>query len=375
MKIGFYSNLTIRHNGSTQLRCLQPAEYLKSFGHDVRVCRIHQSIPRKGEVVILHRAFLDDYTKAFINCAKSQGSLVFYDTDDLLFEAEGSSYLVGIGKKNYKDHEQALAAMQACDHTIVSTGFLAERARKYLPQVSVLLNALGNDFVKVGEEIFEKRKAREEKEITIGYLCGSSTHNGDFKIVEQALLNVLKRHSNLKLILVGPLKFSKEFYRLGRQFEHYDFIPYADFANIFLKIDLNLVPLEQSELFCQAKSELKFIEAGICGVPSLVTPTAPYRNAIEDDVSSAFAEDNQWEQKIETLTSDKELLNEMGKVARASVLASYMPVQRAVEWQQLLAVEKPVLRTGFNERLARQKMLLRYSLQSLKRKLRKVKNG
>ncbi len=376
MKVGFYSNLTIRHNGSTQLRCLQPAQYLRSKGYDVRVKRIHQSIPRKGEIVVLHRAFYNEYTEAFINAAKAQGSPVLYDTDDLLFEPAGSDYLVRIGKKNYKDYASALKAMQACDHVIVSTDFLAQRARKHLSKVSTILNGLSTDFIRNGNAIHKQRQSLNKDFITMAYLCGSSTHNGDFKIVEEALLKSLKDNPRLQLLLVGPLKFSKKFYRFGRQFLHRDFIPYAEYTKIFEQIDLNLVPLEQQEMFCQAKSELKFIEAGICGVPSLATPTDPHKKAIRDGLNSAFADDHEWEQKIKELCASPQQLRAMGEQARQTVLEFYTPEKRAEEWSQLFErLAQDTWTSASPLHPANGKMLLRYSLQGIKRELRKIKNG
>jgi glycosyltransferase involved in cell wall biosynthesis len=333
-------------------------------------------VPREGEVVILHRALLDNYTKVFIAMAMSKGCYLIYDTDDLIFEKNASDYLVRIGKKNYRDYELFLHAMQACHHVTVSTEFLAQRARKYCTSVSVILNGLSSNYLQVADNVYKLKKQGNFTGITLAYLSGSSTHNRDFEIIESALFKVLKKHPNVKLLLIGPLRFKREFYRLGKQFEHRAFIPYAEYTHIFSEIDLNLVPLEQNEMFCQAKSELKFIEAGICGVPSLVTPTHPHRKAISNGVDSIFAEDNEWEQQLDFYLDDPERLRNMGDRARKKVLQLYSPQLRSQQWQKHITksayLQKALSRDFIVSRFL---IFLGYRFQILKKALRNIKNG
>ena len=57
-------------------------------------------------------------------------------------------------------------------------------------------------------------------------------------------------------------------------------------------VDINIAPLEIGNPFCESKSELKFIEAGIVGVPTVAAATQTFREAIEDGVDGFVAGDD-----------------------------------------------------------------------------------
>jgi glycosyltransferase involved in cell wall biosynthesis len=371
MEIGFYSNLTIKKDGTTQLRCIQPANYLRQEGHNVVVKRIYEAIPRKGEITIIHRGIYDYYTEKFIQYAKALGNPVLYDIDDLLFDPEAAKYLVRIGKIHNKNYDQVYQAMRACDSIISSTHYLADRAVVHFKKVDVLLNALSKPYLRLAESVFEFKKKQEKQDLTLAYLSGTNTHDFDFKVIEKTLLKILADYPQVKLLIVGPLIFSKEFYQFNEQFEHRPFVAYSKYPSIFKEIDLNLVPLEQSETFCQGKSELKFIEAGVCGVPSLVTPTEPYLKAIEVGVTSEFSEDHEWFTKITQFIQAPEKLKTMGQEARDYVLIHYHPSLRAKEWHALISsqnfslnqkksvFQQAILLLGLKGRLAKQFLKLK----------------
>lgn len=77
-------------------------------------------------------------------------------------------------------------------------------------------------------------------------------------------------------------------------------------------------------VFCEAKSELKFFEAGIVGVPTVASATRPYAEAITDGVDGFVASgDEEWFLKLSRLVEDEKLRKEMGEKARQTALARY----------------------------------------------------
>ena len=55
---------------------------------------------------------------------------------------------------------------------------------------------------------------------------------------------------------------------------------YEEFQAVFEQIDINVVPLQQKDSFAQARSNLKYIEAGAWGIPTIASPASAYREAI-----------------------------------------------------------------------------------------------
>lgn len=46
--------------------------------------------------------------------------------------------------------------------------------------------------------------------------------------------------------------------------------------------DINLAPLEMDNLFCRAKSEIKFVEAGLLGISTIASRIDPVEQSIID---------------------------------------------------------------------------------------------
>ena len=193
------------------------------------------------------------------------------------------------------------ALLRLCDGAISTNHFLAARIEEFaqLPTwvVPNFLNALQLDR---SEEI---RRARDSSErsngvTSIGYFSGTPTHNRDFELVSTALANVMTRHTDVRLLIVGFLDVGSALRGFG---ERIDILPLTDFLTLQTLIgatSLNIVPL-QTNVFSNSKSELKYFEAAIVETPTLATPTYSFRLAIEDGVNGYLVDAYDWENRIE----------------------------------------------------------------------------
>lgn len=323
--------------GTTQLRCLQPAKYLSDLGIRVATGHLYRSIPEKRSIIIIHRAVFDRYTKIFISYAKLRGSVVVYDTDDLLFDPAAEKYLSDIRNTNYLRRANLYKkAMVRCDIVLVATKFLGEKAKIFHPDVRLIKNALNVEFIEAASILVANEDQRQDNNVTIAYLSGSSSHDRDFQLVESDLLKLLRERPQVKILLAGSLQYSSEFEVFGDRFEYRKFMPYAELQKLFTQIDINLVPLETEQDFCQAKSELKYIEAGAFGVPSVVSPTLIHQQLISHDVNGRLVEDNDWYGAIDGLIVNEELRKMLGAEARKQVLQHYSAERRMEDWQDLV---------------------------------------
>ena len=55
--------------------------------------------------------------------------------------------------------------------------------------------------------------------------------------------------------------------------------------------DIALAPLEMGNIFCRAKSEIKFVEAGALGLPVVASDIAPFRDSITPGEDGFLAAD------------------------------------------------------------------------------------
>ena len=317
---------------------MQPADVLRGLGYSVSLETLHEALPVAQKLIILHRVSLESYARHFITCAKARGIPLIYDTDDLVFDPEGANYLAQSTKaKSYTSGWKPYAdVMQGCDAVTVSTDFLASRVGSLNANTFVVLNALSDAYMNTAKVVAKERHVTSSKYITMAYLSGSHSHDADFAIIEDVLIEVLQKYSKLRLLLVGPLVISDKFLQFGDRIVRQDFTPYVDFPNLFREVDINLIPLETDQAFCNAKSELKFIEAAACGVVSVASPTEPHKAAIEHG-HNGFLATSDWDVCLTALVEDAALRERLGFEARRHVETHYTSKQRKEVWTKVIS--------------------------------------
>ncbi len=377
--IQFVSKHVISPHGTTQLRCNQPAQYLRQLGYSVHVDTIYRTAPRARKLIFAHRVTMDRYTADFFTCARAQGCRIVYDTDDLLFDADGVAYLRA-GQKGAQyaaGAEPYASAMAACDAVSVSTGYLATRAMAVNPNAHVLRNALGAPYLELAAQVNALRQTRHDEAVTLAYLSGSKSHDADFKVIEPHLLEILDRYPKARLLLVGALTISDAFERFGPRVERRGFVPYDSFARVFEQIDINLIPLETQHPFCHAKSELKFLEAAACGVVSIASPTEPHKAVMRDAETGYLADGADWVEKLGALIESADARAAMGRAARAIVLDDYTTLARSKDYGEfvtnVLAAPHAKLPQQSDALLANARLRLARAKRSLRRGMSKWK--
>jgi glycosyltransferase involved in cell wall biosynthesis len=339
--IQFLSKTRILGHGTTQMRCVQPTSYLARKGWRVRVGCIYRSLPKANKVMVFHRAILDAHTKSYLTYAKAKGLIIVYDSDDLIFALSGNEHLLSFSKQNQGDlHNPDLSknyreVMKHCDVVLVSTNYLKKEAENFHSDVRLMKNGLAEWFSDKADLVNEEREKDDGQKITIAYLSGSKHHDLDFLIVEDVLLAILEDFPQAQVLIVGKLNFSDQFFEYGNRFQHRPLVLYKNYWKIFRYIDINIAPLRTDDPFVQARSEVKYMEAGIFGIPTVASPTETYAEAICDGQNGLLVNDLEWYDALKILLTDKEKRTELGEAARADVRRNYCHEFRSSEWDDL----------------------------------------
>ncbi|NOR69649.1 MAG: glycosyltransferase [Methylomarinum sp.] len=339
MKILWLSHQSPVSFGTTQLRCYQPSEYLAHANHYTKVQWIYDSnIKLDVDLVILCRVILDKATARIIARAKAKGIIVVYESDDLLFELEVASYFKKIGRSQHVDFIQPrLDAMLASDCVIVSTDYIADKVKQLGKDVYILRNGLNNSFLESAKKLQRKNSRDDSKEIKLGYFSGSPSHDFDFAILAEPLAIILDKYPNVRLNIVGELQLQGKMLSFEDRITRKCFVPYNKFPEEITKVDINLIPLELSEMFCQAKSELKYIEAGACGIPSIASSTDSYRKAINNRSNGLLVEsEEEWVSALSYLIENADARLRMGGKAKIDSFENYSPSVRTRQWNNVL---------------------------------------
>jgi hypothetical protein len=328
--VQFLSSKRMLGFGTTELRCVQPVEYLREAGWTASAGCIGDTVPANSRIFVLHRVKLDAVTRRVIRFARLSGAVIVYDTDDLIFEPSDDA-----SGPSREEAEAVRAAMLQTDIVMASTRFLSDRVPVAPVDRLVMRNGLSREFVRVAAASAACGE-RGGDMVTIGYFSGSNHHDADFSIIEPALLDVMRRFPHVDLVLGGKLRFSPDFHAFGTRFRHERFRPYSEFMSLLGKIDINIVPLDVKSDFANARSELKYIEAGAFGVPTVASPAMAYREAITSGVNGILCADDGWHEVLSGLVQNGQARLALGEAACRDVHARFGPEARIREWSDLV---------------------------------------
>ncbi len=284
----------------------------------------------KFSVFVFHRVLSTPSVARLIALIKEQKKEIIFETDDLVYDPaflKHMDYFTQMNALERKLYEHGVGGEILADPYVqvctASTRFLADRLREKGKRVFIVRNKVSRTNVKLAEEILRDVK-KDPSVIRIAYLSGTPSHNKDFATIVPALIALFERYPSWRLVLVGPLDTDDQLQRLSDRIEMIPFLPREQYFATVARTDINLAPLEIGNPFCEAKSELKWFEAGLFGVPTVAAATGTFREAISDGVDGYVAiATEEWVEKIGKLIEDADVRKRMGEKAREKVLARY----------------------------------------------------
>ena len=321
--VRFLSSKKMLGHGSSELRCQQPASFLREAGWRTAASRIDQAFPSAGHAIVLHRVSSSPLSRSVVSFARARGVWIVYDIDDLVAEDDPSTFAPGIR-----------AIMEDADVVTVSTRALQKKADAFHPNTVVVRNGLSHRFLEIADA--NRRATRPGDTVTIGYFSGTATHDGDFVIVAPHLARLLEARPHVTLVIGGKIHIPDALARFGERVRFEPWRPYAEFIALLGTIDINLAPLDLADPFNTAKSEIKVTEAAAFTVPTVASPMAAYRDVIADGRTGIICEGPGWFDALAALVDDEALRRSMGEAVRREVLTAYGPDRCVAIWDDLV---------------------------------------
>lgn len=332
-------------------RCVHLEEQLRDLGHRAEVAiwneeaQIDLAAALACDLIFLYRLPMSATLRQLIEQARTRQKRVIFDIDDLIFEPELVGQHRAVQKLSPNDQLQHiegvrcyLETLEACDVVVTSTPLLAELVRRRAKPAYVHRNSLGREMSALAEKLRRERRRRGSREaVVVGYGSGSATHDVDFAAAAPALLCVLERFAQVELWIAGPLVLPAEFAGFGERVRRFPLSDWREWFALLSQMDVALAPLEPDNLFCRAKSEIKFVEAGALGVPVVASRVDPFRDAITDGEDGFLAtSEEEWLQALSTLIAERERRQQIGERARAIVAQRHSPAARTRDLRFLL---------------------------------------
>jgi len=286
------------------------------------------------DAVILYRTPATPDVMWSIWLLRRAGIPIFFEIDDLMFKPEYfpdsfESYGGQISHDLYATlitgSISLAAAMSVCDYALASTPSLASEMQGQVisKRAFVHRNALGAPHQK-SYQIAPSGANRER--VRIFYGSGTKAHNEDF---ETHLAGPLAR-------LLGMRGGRSELFIMGYLTLPRALLPFRDkisihppvwdlrlYWNILREMDINLAVLKPG-IVADCKSEIKWLEAAMLGVPSVVTATRTYAEVIDNGKNGILIQnESEWFEELQALVVYSARRRAIGQAARETALQSY----------------------------------------------------
>jgi glycosyltransferase involved in cell wall biosynthesis/ubiquinone/menaquinone biosynthesis C-methylase UbiE len=281
--------------------------------------------------IILFRAAHSPFIERLAAFARAQGIPLIFDVDDLVFEPEHIDWVRAIGHFTPEQRREYLSGvtryrrtLELCQAATTTTRVLQERLVQTGRPAAVIPNGLNARQMALADD--GARPSRDDNTIRIAYFSGSKTHQVDFAQCEEALLRIMEKYASARFVVVGMLDLSARWDGLAARLERHDFMPYCELLRLQKSIDINLAPLELGNPYCEGKSQLKYFEAAVVGVPTIASATQSFREVMidgEDGRLCITPED--WFAALDELCRDAEQRTKMGDAARRRARENFGP--------------------------------------------------
>ena len=312
-----------------------------------------------ADIVVIWRAtWSAEIDRIYAHCRKT-GAVTIFDVDDLMFRPElaRTKLIDGIRSQRLQEldvqrfYVRINQSVRAADLCSCTTSELASHLRLFKKPAFVVPNCWDQDTWRRSRMAVRRRRASEKQGegdglLRIGYASGTRTHQKDFAVVASAVARVLRENADCRLVLFRDaaskegIVVADEFDVLNgleEQIEWRDKVALQDLAGEVARFDINLAPLEVGNPFCEAKSELKHWEAALVNVPTVASPTGPFKRAIEHGRTGFLASnEDDWYNSLSKLVHDAGLRARLSHAAQLDVLWRFGPLHHTAAVGSLL---------------------------------------
>ena len=279
------------------------------------------------DVVVVQRIlpFLDVLRE---KCEK-YGIKLIYETDDDLLGVEKNSPSYEYVNRVSKSIERFI---DASDVITVTTQALAS---KFDENKTVIIP---NYYVRSVFDI--KDDIKSEGRLKLGYY-GTLTHSKDLFLLKNVILK-LKEKYDFDFEIIGGFNADDDvdedwFKAVELPRDNMNFEKFMSWLSETINWDIGLVPLEDSQ-FNQCKSELKFIELAILGLPGVYSDMRVYNTVVSDGVDGFLASsEEEWIEKVEKLILNESLRRNIRNNALNKVLSDYLIEDRINKWDMIFS--------------------------------------
>ncbi|GLS67992.1 glycosyltransferase [Methylobacterium tardum] len=318
-------------------RVTQKRQQLEHAGWQVEIYEKQQTeafraaLTRAGQAIFYRLTATPPVIHAILT-ARALGVPTAYEIDDLIFDAACYPEPLAdfAGKISQEQYVGLLVevplvrfAIRLCDVGLASTPALAQAMRPFVRsgECHILRNGLDHR----NAHYFARRRVGRQSSVTLFYGSGTQAHNRDFAdLLAPALIDAFARHPHMRLVTAGHVHLDRRFGPYLDRIHRFEFDADLDaYWEVLALADINLSVLSPGAM-TDAKSEIKWLEAAMFGIPSIVSATRTYREVLRDGVNARLAATaDEWRDALDSLIGSALLRDTIGERARQTALEQY----------------------------------------------------
>ena len=328
-------------------RMVYPARYMdeKKYIIDCNEVEVMYDFLLEYDTIVVQRIHRWDQYYVLEKLVKN-GKKVIYDIDDDIFSIPFGSPGFEHIKLSVDNLEAARAIMDVCSRIVTPSSIIAERFGHQAKTV-VIPNALDLDD---GWPQFKGIDSVDDAQFTSPdgvrriLWQGSITHEVDWNQCIDAVDEVLKKHDDVNVAILGLLpRCIRERLESGvphwvNRVEYCGFNDIETYVSILKQIraEVAIAPL-QATPFNEAKSCLKFVEYAAIGAPTVASNVTPYKEVIKNGKNGFLASTkDEWVEHIELLLEGGQTRLDVIKAARKTVSDDFNIRSVVQQWEDLL---------------------------------------
>jgi glycosyltransferase involved in cell wall biosynthesis len=321
VRVGFASSPF----GTPRHRCDHPVEQLRAAGIEAAV--IADGGPLTGFThAVLNRVPMTAAVEAQIAAAEAAGTRVLFDVDDLLFAPELVAGLDFVASspdpgRVVRAAEGIAATVARCGAGLCATPALRGELAARGARAEVALNGVSDEMVALSERARGQRPAPDGR-VRIGFPGGHPGHAFNVAVVEEALERVLREYPHVELLFIGPVVPAPRLAAHGRRVQHTPYLDWRVLPFQLARLDVCIAPLADHR-FNRCKSDIKWMEAALVGVPLVASPVGQLGETIHHGVNGLLASGpDAWVEALGSLLDDPALGARLAAAAGEEVQAS-----------------------------------------------------
>lgn len=259
---------------------------------------------------------------------RARGKKVYVELDDALFHIHRSNPAAKVWSATGNNGEPTIPwttlkqCVELCDKLILSTPELAN----FYPNKDYVVH---RNAIDLKLDIYNKKNSRRHQlpsdKKVIGW-AGSTSHIDSLQILKKPINKLFRERNDIIFGLCSNPEFLSFFDLKPEQRQYIKHKSFDEWPPVMSLFDINLACV-RNDMFNSGKSELKVLEAGVWGIPTVCTHIAPYnrfnKNSDGGNLLVWDNKPNEWVEQISKLIDEPETYQNLVEKTEKTINSTY----------------------------------------------------